>query len=162
MEWTTNITNSNITEIEYDYISKNRMLYGIHEVVIIYNNNKIKAKAKFDTGARSSSIDLQLAKRLGISEELFEAYKELEKVEIPKDITNNKKKLIEKKYTDEYSEKFSDVSSVQISKSASGFSIRPYVKVKLHFNGKYVETEVNLKDRAGLECEMLVGLKDLL
>lgn len=149
-------------DIEYDYISKNKLLYGIHEINVTYNGITIKARAKFDTGARSSSIDLLLAKKLGIDDELIESYKELERIIIPRNITKEEKEELEKRYTEEFTGKYPELSSIQISKSASGFSIRPYVRLNLEFNGRSISTEANLKDRSGMGAEMLVGLKDML
>mgnify|MGYP000291514667 CR=1 FL=1 len=57
---------------------------------------------------------------------------------------------------------FPDITRVQMSKSSSGFSIRAYIEISIHYNGNNVKTEANLRDRSGLSCEMLVGLKDML
>lgn len=57
---------------------------------------------------------------------------------------------------------FPDIVSVQMSKSSSGFSVRAYIKCDIEYYGRIISTQVNLRDRKGLTCPMLVGLKDML
>ena len=149
-------------QINYQYTSKNKIYYGVHIIYIISDNKRIQVTAKFDTGARSSSIDLSIGEKLGLGNELIEAYKELEKIEVSRDISKKQLSKMENDLTEEYSKKYSDISSVRASKSSSGFSVRPYIRLTLEFNGKYITTEANLRDRTGLSCEMLVGLGDML
>jgi len=149
-------------QINYQYTSKNKIYYGVHIIYIIRDNKRIQVTAKFDTGARSSSIDLSIGEKLGLGNELIEAYKELEKIEVSRDISKKQLSKMENDLTEEYSKKYSDISSVRASKSSSGFSVRPYIRLTLEFNGKYITTEANLRDRTGLSCEMLVGLGDML
>jgi hypothetical protein len=162
MEWISTTTDDNVTDIDYDFVSSQKLLYGTHEIKVIYNEVSIKVIAKFDTGARSSSIDFKVAQKLGIKDELINTCRELEKIDIPKDITNEEKKDMEKEFLKKYSQKYPDISSIQIIKSASGFTVRPYVKLQLSFNGRNIFTEANLKDRSGMSAEMLVGLGDML
>ncbi len=58
--------------------------------------------------------------------------------------------------------KYPDIVNVQMSKSSSGFSVRAYVKCDIEYSGRVISTKVNLRDRKGLTCPMLVGLKDML
>ena len=149
-------------QINYQYTSKNKIYYGVHIIYIIRDNKRIQVTAKFDTGARSSSIDLSIGEKLGLGNELIEAYKELEKIEVSRDISKKQLSKMENDLTEEYSKKYSDISSVRASKSSSGFSVRPYIRLTLEFNGQYITTEANLRDRTGLSCEMLDGLGDML
>lgn len=148
-------------EQEVHFVSKGKIYYGVHDIFISRGSKRIKVKAKFDTGARSSSIDFLVAKKLGISDELIQMCKELEEVKVPKNITKEEQKKLEKKLQKDLKSKFSDITTVRTSKSSSGFSVRAYVRCKLEYNGVIVDTEVNLRDRSGLTCEMLVGLKDM-
>ena len=158
----TTSTASGNPDINYQYTSKDKIYYGVHTIYIIRDNKRIPVTAKFDTGARSSSIDLSVGEKLGVKKELLEAYEELSKIEIPRDISKGEIKNMENELTEKYSAKYPDITSVKVSKSASGFTIRPYIRLTLEFNGKYITTEANLKDRTGLSCEMLVGLGDML
>jgi len=157
-----NNTLSDEIEINYHYSSKSKIYYGVHPINIIRDGKRIQVSAKFDTGAKSSSIDLEIAEKLGLSPELIESYKELDKIDVPRDISKVDLKNLEARLTEEYSKKHPDVSAVKVTKSASGFSVRPYVRLILEFGGRYISTEVNLRDRSGLSCDMLIGLGDML
>lgn len=159
-KWESTATNGTIPK--YDFTSDGKIYYGVHKVIISREGRLLEVEAKFDTGARSSSIDFTVAEELGISKELIDHCKKLDHLDIPKDISKSKEKKLEKKYKKELKSKFKEVSSVQMSKSSSGFSLRAYISCKIEYNGNIVTTEVNLRDRTGMSCKMIVGLKDML
>lgn len=163
-QWISTSTDSRLDadNIDYHYITSNKLLYGIYDIYIMYNKERIKTRAKFDTGAKHSSIDLKLASKLGIEDTVIDANKELEKIEIPKDISKNEKKQLEYQYTQEFSKKFPSIHSIRIVKSASGFTLRPFVNIQLEINGRVFNTQANIKDRSGMDVPMLVGLNDLI
>ena len=162
-QWVTNTTGGEDEQnVEYNYTSKDKIYYGEHDIFLSFGDKRTKVHAKFDTGARTSSIDISVAQRLGIVEDLIKATGELDLIKVPKDISKNDKLKLEKSLTEEYTTKYPGISSVQLSKSASGFSLRPYVRLIIEFNNRYVTTEANIKDRKGMSCEMLVGLGDML
>ena len=160
--WTQTSTAPSDTEIDTQFTSKDKVYYGIHNIDISKDGIRTKVKAKFDSGARTSSIDFKVAKRLGLSSELIQKCKELEHVDMPKNITLNEQKALERKISLELKKDFPEITSVQGVKSSSGFSVRAYIKVNIEYMGKIITTEANIRDRAGLSCEMLVGLKDML
>lgn len=160
--WTQTSTAPSDTEIDTQFTSKDKIYYGIHNIDISKDGIRTKVKAKFDSGARTSSIDFKVAKRLGLSNELIQKCKELEHVDMPKNITLNEQRALERKISLELKKYFPEITSVQGVKSSSGFSVRAYIKVNIEYMGKIIMTEANLRDRAGLSCEMLVGLKDML
>jgi hypothetical protein len=136
--------------------------YGVHDLWVSREGKRVKVKAKFDTGARSSSIDFKVALKLGVSEDLISKCKELENVEVPKTISLADQRKLERKLSKELKEQFPEVTSVQASKSSSGFSVRAYISLDIELDGRVISTNANLRDRTGLSCEMLVGLKDML
>lgn len=161
--WTTDSTFGNFDfDNQMQYVSNSKIYYGIHEIYLRRDGKGVKVKAKFDTGARTSSIDFSVAKKLGISDRLIEKCKELENVHVPKNITKSEQKELERSLSKELKNEFPEVTSVQASKSSSGFSVRAYIKVDIEYSGQIISTEVNLRDRSGLTCEMLVGLRDML
>lgn len=159
--WTQTTTKPS-DEIDLQFVSKDKTYYGVHNIDVSYRNKRTKVKAKFDTGARSSSIDFSVARKLGISDELIERCKELETVDMSKNISRSEQLKLERSYSNDLKKDFPEVVSVQASRSSSGFSIRAYVNMNVEYHGKVINTEVNLRDRTGLSCEMLVGLKDML
>lgn len=148
-------------DFNMDYTTDDKVFYGVHTVTVVRDGKSVEAKAKFDTGARSSSLDFSVAKKLGISERLINKCKELDSIELSKDITKKEQDRIEKEYTTKLKSQFPEITSVQMSKSSSGFSVRAYIKVTIQYYGNSITTEANLRDRTGLSCEMLVGLKDM-
>ncbi len=162
--WISNTTwGGNIDpEEDIQLTSKDKIYYGVHEIYLNRNGKRIKVKAKFDTGARSSSIDFEIARQLGISDEIIQKCKELEDVPVSKDITKEEQKKMEKDLSRKLKAKYPDIVNVQMSKSSSGFSVRAYVKCDIEYSGRIISTKVNLRDRKGLTCPMLVGLKDML
>ena len=163
--WTSTSTNNK--EVEYDFTSKDTIRHGIHTISVVRNGIRTKAKAKFDSGARSSSIDFKVAKRLGISDEFIKKCKELDSIDLgkyvkdPKNISKLEQTKVEGLFLKELKVRFPELSDVRLVKSSSGFSLRMVIRLNLEFNGKIVKTDANIRDRAGLACEMLVGLKDM-
>jgi len=81
--WTMTTTEPS-KEVDVQYTSKGKITYGIHNINISKDGVRTKVKAKFDSGARSSSIDFKVAKRLGISDEFLKTCKELDSVDLAK------------------------------------------------------------------------------
>ena len=150
------------TDSQMQYVSRDKTYYGVHNIWVSRSDKRVSVKAKFDTGARSSSIDFSVAKKLGISQELIDKCKELEHIEVPKTISKEDQKKMELRLTKELKTDFPEVTAVQSSKSSSGFSVRAYIQIDIELDGRIVTTNANLRDRTGLSCEMLIGLKDML
>ena len=123
----------------------------------------VEVLAKFDTGAKSSSIDFSVAQKLGVDQKLLDKCKELDSIkDIPLTISKEEKKSIELEWTNKLKAEFPEVSYAKVVKSSSGVSVRAFIRLELSYNGRTITTNVNLRDRAGLKCEMLVGLDDML
>jgi len=162
-KWVSTISTGGDFDLDsMQYVSRDKIYYGVREINISRLGKRVKTKAKFDTGARSSSIDFSIAKELGISDELINKCKELDNVYVPKNITKSEQKELENEIAKELMADFPEVTSVKASKSSSGFSIRAYIQIDIELNGRIVKTEANLRDRTGLTCQMLVGLKDMI
>jgi len=165
--WTTTTTEPS-KEVDVQYTSKDKITYGIHDINISKDGVRTKVKAKFDSGARSSSIDFKVAKRLGISDEFLKTCKELDSVDLakytkdPRNISLSEQGRIEKGFYKDLKAKFPELYEVKLVKSSSGFSVRMVIRIDIEYSGKVISTDANLRDRTGLACEMLVGLKDML
>lgn len=150
-----------LADVSYSYKSKDKTYWGIHKIELTSGGKSTMVTAKFDTGARTSSIDIGVAKRLGISDKIIEATKELDKIKVEKTISKEDEKALEESLSKEYKEKYG-CSSVMLIKNATGFSARLCINMTIIFDGRIINTEVNIKDRKGMNAEMLVGLKDML
>lgn len=159
-EWVTTSTSGQ--NIETDYVSNDKIYYGKHDIQVSRGQKLVDVKSKFDTGARSSSIDYKVAEELGLSKRLIDECRNLNRIKIPKTIGKKETKQLEKRYTKKMKSKFPEISFIKIAKSSSGFSMRAYIPVTIYYHGNVVKTDVNLRDRTGLSCEMLLGLKDML
>ena len=148
--------------VELEYTSKDKITYNVHKVTLTLGGKSVEVKAKFDTGAKSSSIDFAVATKLGVSDELLKKCKELESLKIPSTLNKVQQDMLEFRFSRMLKKEFPEVSfgekAAKVVKSSSGVSVRAYIRVELNYNGR----NVNLRDRTGLSCEMLVGLRDML
>jgi len=156
LEWSSDATEP--IKYNYEYLSDAKIFYGIHPIKIQYGDNPpIEVTAKFDTGAKSSSISYEVAQKIGVDADLLNCSLLIEDEKIDKSITKDE---LNKKIGD-LSEKYNGLELDSV-RSASGVSIRVYLPITIYHSGRTIKTSANLKDRTGLKAEALVGLKDML
>lgn len=162
-EWNSWTSSSTIgSPVELDYKSSDKITYSTHKVTLSMGGKIVEVLAKFDTGAKSSSIDFGVAQKLGVDQKLLDKCKELDSIkDIPLTISKEEKKSIELEWTNKLKAEFPEVSYAKVVKSSSGVSIRAFIRLDLSYNGRTITTNVNLRNRTGLKCEMLVGLDDM-
>jgi alpha-L-glutamate ligase-like protein len=114
-------------------------------------------KAKVDTGADTSSIDTELARRLG--------YEHLLDIVELKDIVISdmveERLALEKKLTEELKQKYEDLYEVQFVKSGNGISLRPYILINMEIEGIKFESKVSIINRSHLNYLMILGKNTL-
>lgn len=133
---------------------------GIYETISIFNieNGKSKTvRAKIDTGADSTSIDIKLAQELGYSE-LIE---EFSKIDFDPEMDKNQRREFEAELNNKYKEKWEQLEEIQFVRSSHGLSLRPYVKIDLDIDGTRFETRASIYDRSKLTYSIIVGRKSL-
>ncbi len=134
-------------------------LIGIYEDITIYglNGKEEETKAKIDTGADSTSIDKKIAKKLGYQD----VVDLIDNLDIPEDLDRPTGLKLLEKFKNDYIGKYEYLEAFDLIKSSHGFSIRPYVKVKLKLGDLIFETKANLYDREHLSYKIIVGRKSL-
>ncbi len=142
-----------------------KKIISLTQPVKLYNKKThapILIKAKVDTGAGFSSIDVKLARELGYAKVL----RDFASIESPENFsTSQEAHEFAHIHTDKLIESNPDIHNLHIIKNANGISLRPAIMIKAKIEGQYYEIEVNIKDRSQLEFPMLLGkraLKDFL
>jgi alpha-L-glutamate ligase-like protein len=147
-------------EEELEEISGKRVIGSVENVKLIgRNETEIRIDAKIDTGARTSSIDTTLARKLGFGKTL-DAFEKMEELRDPhklEEIRNMKNSETKKLYAKQvpYLEYLAVVSS------SSGISVRPFVKLTFIMDKKIISSYVNIIDRSKLQYPMIIGKRDL-
>lgn len=145
-------------EEEVEDITGRKVVGSIEKVKINGpNNEQIEIDAKVDTGAFSSSIDKELAIKLGFKEMLGH----FEKLEIPKDFPRERVKEIEEELRKKYLGSHPDLANMMVIYSSHGFSIRPMVNIEFSIQDILISTQVNIADRMELKNQMIIGRKNL-
>lgn len=146
-------------EEEVEDISGRKVIGPIEKIKLIGKEGKeIEVEAKIDTGAFSSSIDINLAKELGF-QEIIEKFSELDLSEyklLPENEAVIKKDVLEK-----YKNKIPDLEDVAVVFSSHGASIRPIVKINFIMDNLEIFSRMNIIDRSNLKCPVIIGRKNL-
>jgi alpha-L-glutamate ligase-like protein len=146
-------------EEELEEISGKRVI-GIREKVkIFYEKSKeVEVEAKIDTGAFSTSIDRELAQKIGFEKTI----EEFEKIDLSKyELKPGKGKEIAEDILKKVKGKIPFLIKVSLVISSSGITMRPIVKIKFEMDGEKVFSMANITDRKDLKHQMIVGRKDL-
>lgn len=169
--WTSSTTNDNIVAydkdiegVDFSYVSKDKVYHGTRYVKVTNpeTGKTIGVKAKFDTGALSSSLDLKVAELLGIDEGIIKKCKELRRIIVPRNTKRKDQKKLADNVEKQLRKEFPEITKVSVIRSASSFSMRLFVKLIIDVDGRSMLTNVNLKDRSGMSNDMLIGLNDIL
>ena len=145
-------------EEEIEELSGKRVIGSIEKVKLIGKDGKeIEVEAKIDTGADSTSIDIELAKQLGFEEVL----KFFETIPKPDSTDRDDLKKISDAYDTKYRTAHPDLQAITFTYSANGFSMRPKIEISLLIDGLLVPARVTIADRASLEYPVIIGRKSL-
>lgn len=145
-------------EEEIETISGKEVI-GIYENISLIGKDmkEIPVKAKIDTGADSTSIDIRLAEQLG--------YKEIVEVlaakQIPENLSDDDYRELMHKYNEELLPLYPDLVDITFIKSSHGASLRPKVKVTMKIKDTKFETAATVFDRSHLAYPVIVGRKSL-
>ncbi len=146
-------------EEELENISGKKIIGSSEKIKFNLSDGKeIETLAKIDTGAYSTSIDIELAKQLGFGSTL-ESFSQIDlsgyKL-LPENESLIKKDLLEK-----YKEKIPFLEDVAVIFSSNGSSLRPVVKTDFKLDNEIVSAKVNITDRTNLKYPVIIGKRDL-
>ncbi len=141
-------------EEELEEISGKKIIGSVEKVRLIGKNGQtVEVEAKIDTGADSTSIDYDLAKKLGFSRTV-EAIQALERPF--EEIQHLSPKERWKMYRD-----IPEVVSTVRVRSSHGLTYRAMIRIEMVMNGVRIPAKVSLIARTGLEYPAIIGRRNL-
>jgi alpha-L-glutamate ligase-like protein len=145
-------------EQEVEEITGKRILGIISKVKIKTKEGEwIEVEAKLDTGAGISSIDEELARRLGFSE----AIEHYQKFNIKSVLTKEEVDVLSKQEIWKELQKHQDVVAVVKTYSSHGISYRIEVPLKIQLGGKEINSNASIITRKDLKYPVIIGRRDL-
>lgn len=146
-------------EEELENISGKKIIGSAEKISFMLPDGKeTEVLSKIDTGAYSTSLDIELAKQLGFGPTLesfsqidISQYKLLPENEI----------AIKKDFLEKHKETVPFLEDVAVIFSSSGSSLRPVVKTEFKINNETVSSLVNITNRQNLKYPVIIGKRDL-
>lgn len=144
---------------ELEEISGRKVIGTVEKVKLIGKDGKeFEVEAKIDTGAHSSSIDIDLARTLGFSALIDD----FAKIDLSKySITSANEKSIKEDILKSHKGSIPLLEDVAVIFSATGTSLRPIVKISFTLDSLTIETNVNIADRKILLYPAIIGKRNL-
>lgn len=145
-------------EEEVEEISGRKVIGTVEKVKVIGKDDvSIEVESKIDTGAASTSIDTEYARKLGFGSvvDYFNTIK------LPKEFSRDQAHKIEQQLRMEHLGKNSDLIDFIIVYSSHGVSIRPKIKIQFVLEGITVTANANIVDRDELKYPVIIGKKNL-
>jgi len=118
---------------------------------------EIELKAKIDTGADRSSIDEELARKLGYGEVIDEFNEAVKNLKIDSSST---KEILDEKIKDKL-EKWGDDFDTVVIKSSHGVSYRLLIKMNIVLSGVEIISKMSITNRSHLEFPVIIGRRSL-
>lgn len=141
-------------EEELEEISGRKMIGTVEKIKLIGRKGQsIELEAKVDTGAGFTSIDTDLAEKLGF-EDTVKEYKKIE--ETYDDIVSLSKKERWNIYKN-----IPNIESTVVVNSASGSTYRPTIKITIVMDDVVIPTKVTLINRSHLKYPIIIGKRNL-
>ncbi len=146
-------------EQELEETSGKKVIGSIENVIINgIGKKKIEVKAKIDTGAYSTSIDIELAKKLGYSDTI-NAFSKIDLTQF--DIKPGNESSIKKEFITKYKDKIPFLDDIAVVFASSGSSIRPVIKTSIIIDSRKIIAKVNIIDRSNLKYPAIIGKRNL-
>lgn len=140
-----------------------KVIIGLEEEVKIFlpNGKFVRRKAKIDTGARTSAIDISVAKKIGLAHVYTDFHRLMPAWKITKDNFQQIRHRLQREVTPRLKKKIPGLYDVRVIPATNGITVRPYVRFHFHLHHKHLSTIASIVDRKILLYPILVGKKDL-
>lgn len=149
-------------EEEIEEISGKQVIGLIENVNIYGKDDKSElVKAKIDTGATISSIDVELAKELGFKEAIEYAQSILSEIPQTFSSIHEAKEYATNHNLNERLEQHPDIQKTAIVKASNGITYRIQLPMKLEISDFQIDTYINVADRSNLLYKVIIGKRDL-
>jgi hypothetical protein len=138
-------------------------IIGLEEEVRIYlpSGKFIRRKAKVDTGARTTAIDVSIAKKIGLEHVYIDFHKLFPKLKITKKNFQAVRQTIQKQITPKLKKTIPGLYDVRVIPATNGITVRPYIRFQFRLRNKKIQTVASIVDRKILLYPVLIGKKDL-
>jgi alpha-L-glutamate ligase-like protein len=144
-----------------------RQVIGIYEDVTVYGfdgKKKETLKAKIDTGADSTSIDIKVLERLGYGD-ILSRYNELIKSELQEisieKLNREECSQLADRLTETARSQIPEIYKVGSIVSSHGKSLRPFLNIKLSIAGSVIDSHSSAYDRSDLTYAVIIGRNNL-
>ncbi len=143
--------------------TKRKPILGLVEEVKFYlpNGKFIRRNAKVDTGARTTAIDVSIAKKIGFLEVYKEFHKKLPKLNYDKGNFKALKKQVKQEIAPMLKKQIPGLYDVRVIPATNGITVRPYVEIQYKLKNKKITTIASIVDRKMLLYPVLIGKRDM-
>jgi hypothetical protein len=142
-----------------------KTIIGLEEEVKLFISHKkntfIRRKAKIDTGARTTAIDVTVAKKLGLLSVYTEFHRLLPSIKVNSKNFEQVRRRLAKQITPKLKKQIPGLYDIRVIPATNGVSIRPYVRLHIHLRDKHIRTVASIVDRKVLLYSVLIGKADL-
>lgn len=144
---------------ELEEISGRKVIGTVEKVKLLGKDGKeIEVEAKIDTGAYSSSIDIDLAKTLGFSDLL----EEFSKIDLSSySLVPENEKSIKEDILKNHKSSLPLLEDASVIFSPNGSSIRPVVNLNIFLKNISIAAKVNIANRKYLNFPIIIGKRNL-